>query len=64
MAVPSILQRILQRKSEEIAGGKAVAPITELTARAKDCAPARGFENRLRQSLLTELIILRLSQLI
>jgi len=52
MAVPSILQRILQRKAEEIAAGKAVTPIEELTARARDCAPARGFENGLRQSLL------------
>lgn len=53
MAVPSILQRILQRKSEEIAAGKAVAPLAELTARARDCVPARGFEYQLRQSLLT-----------
>ena len=52
MAVPSILQRILQRKAEEIAAGKAVTPIEELNARARDCEPARGFENGLRQSLL------------
>ena len=52
MAVPSILQRILQRKSEEIAAGKVTTPIAELAARARDCAPARGFENGLRQSLL------------
>jgi indole-3-glycerol phosphate synthase len=52
MTVPSILQRILQRKSEEISAGKAVAPIEELAAQARDCAPARGFENGLRQSLL------------
>ena len=53
MAVPSILQRILQRKSEEIAAGKAAAPLAELTARARDCVPARGFDYQLRQSLLT-----------
>ncbi|MDX2415946.1 MAG: indole-3-glycerol phosphate synthase TrpC [Xanthomonadales bacterium] len=52
MAVPSILQRILQRKSEEIAAGKAITSMTELTAQARDCAPARGFENVLRQALV------------
>ncbi|MGB7451794.1 MAG: indole-3-glycerol phosphate synthase TrpC [Lysobacterales bacterium] len=51
MTVPSILQRILQRKSEEIAAGKAITPMTELTAQARDCAPTRGFENSLRQAL-------------
>ena len=48
MAVPSILQRILQRKSEEITAGKAIAPFAELAAQARDCAPPRGFENSLR----------------
>ena len=52
MAVPSILQRILQRKAEEIAAGKAIAAFTELAARARDCAPARGFENELRRALV------------
>jgi len=52
MVVPSILQRILQRKAEEIAAGKAVTPTEELIARTRDCAPTRGFENGLRQSLL------------
>jgi len=52
MTVPSILQRILQRKSEEIAAGKAITSVTELSAQARDCAPARGFENGLRQALL------------
>ena len=51
MAVPSILQRILQRKSEEIAAGKAVTPTAELVAQARDCAPPRGFENGLRMAL-------------
>lgn len=51
MAVPSILQRILQRKSEEIAAAKSVTPIAELTAMARDCASQRGFENGLRQAL-------------
>ncbi len=51
MAVPSILQRILERKTEEVAAGKSAAPMAELTARAKDCAAARGFERGLRQAL-------------
>ena len=51
MAVPSILQRILQRKSEEIAAGKIITSMVELAARARDCAPPRRFENRLRLAL-------------
>lgn len=52
MTVPSILQRILQRKSEEIAAGKTIRPIAELAARLTDCAPPRGFENGLRVALV------------
>jgi indole-3-glycerol phosphate synthase len=52
MAVPSILQRILQRKAEEIAAGKAITPMPELVAQTRDCAPVRGFENAMRQALL------------
>ena len=51
MAVPSILQRILQRKSEEIVAGKNLASMNELAAQSKDCLPARGFELSLRQAL-------------
>ncbi len=50
MAIPSILERILQRKSEEIEAGKAHAPMKELLARSKDCLPARGFELALKQA--------------
>ncbi len=51
MAVPSILQRILQRKAEEIAAGKAITPFAELTSRVRDCSAPRRFENGLRQAL-------------
>lgn len=51
MAIPSILQRILQRKTEEIAAGKSITSLTELAARAQDCAPPRHFENGLRLAL-------------
>ncbi|MGA9575650.1 MAG: indole-3-glycerol-phosphate synthase TrpC, partial [Lysobacterales bacterium] len=51
MAVPSILQRILQRKSEEVAAGKAVRPMVDLAAQMRDCASVRGFEKGLRQAL-------------
>jgi len=51
MAIPSILQRILQRKSEEIEAGKNLMSGNELVARSKDCLPARGFELSLRQAL-------------
>jgi len=51
MAVPSILQRILKRKTEEVAFGKSVFSRAELMARAGDCPPPRGFENGLRQAL-------------
>lgn len=51
MSVPSILQSILQRKSEEIAAGKTVSPLAELVAKARDCSPPRRFENGLRMAL-------------
>lgn len=51
MAVPSILQRIIQRKSEEVAAGKSASSNAALVARAKDCPPPRGFENALRAAL-------------
>jgi len=51
MAVPSILQRILQRKSEEVALGKSKSPAADLQAQLKDCPPARGFEKGLRSVL-------------
>jgi indole-3-glycerol phosphate synthase len=53
MAIPSILQRILQRKSEEVAAGKSMTPIAELAAQARECPAPRGFENALRQALPT-----------
>jgi len=51
MAVPSILQRIVRRKAEEIASAKSAAPIADLIARARDSASVRGFENRLKTKL-------------
>ena len=51
MAVPSILQRILQRKAEEVAAGKSASPMAELAARMRDSAPPRGFEKSLRRAL-------------
>jgi indole-3-glycerol phosphate synthase len=51
MSVPSILQRILQRKSEEVAAGKAISSLADLAARVKAGAPPRGFEKGLRRAL-------------
>ncbi len=51
MSVSTILQRILARKSEQVAAGKTATSIAELSARAKDCAVPRGFERSLRQAL-------------
>jgi indole-3-glycerol phosphate synthase len=51
MAAPSILQRILERKAEEIAGGKALANRAELEARARDVGPPRGFVSGLEKAL-------------
>jgi len=50
MTVPSILQDIIQRKSEEVAEGKALTPMAELLSRATDCPAPRGFEQGLRQA--------------
>jgi indole-3-glycerol phosphate synthase len=52
MSLPSVLQRIIERKREEIAAGKVLASITDLTARSQDCPPTRGFELALRQALI------------
>ena len=51
MAVPSILQRILERKSEEITAAKAISSTAKLTARVQQCPVTRGFERGLRQAL-------------
>jgi len=53
MTVPSVLQRILERKAGEGAAGKAIRPMPELIARMRDCPPPRGFESRLRNALAT-----------
>jgi len=53
MAVPSILQNILDRKAEEVAAGKAVISSAELTARANNRPKTRGFERGLRRALQT-----------
>lgn len=51
MAVPSILQRILERKAEEVAAGQAQMNLAELEARARDSEPPRGFVSGLRNAL-------------
>lgn len=51
MAVPSILQDILDRKAEEVAAGKSAISTAELTTRAKNRPAARGFERGLRRAL-------------
>jgi indole-3-glycerol phosphate synthase len=51
VAVPSVLKRILRRKSEEIEAGKSISSINDLAAQSKDCLPTRGFENSLSQAL-------------
>lgn len=51
MAVPSILQRILERKAEEVAAGKSLATRTRLEEQARACSVPRGFVRGLRQAL-------------
>ncbi len=53
MAVPSILGRIIQRKTEEVEAGKANNSINDLIARSKDCPASRGFERSLREAAKT-----------
>ncbi|KAA9130820.1 indole-3-glycerol phosphate synthase TrpC [Marinihelvus fidelis] len=43
MSLPTILERILVTKREEIAAGKARTSASELNAKAADLPPARGF---------------------
>jgi indole-3-glycerol phosphate synthase len=47
MAIPSVLTKILATKQDEIAAGKAWVSAAELTARAADMPPTRGFERAL-----------------
>jgi indole-3-glycerol phosphate synthase len=53
MSVPTILAKILQRKSEEVAAARLLKSTSELSAQVKDSPPVRGFERALRQALLT-----------
>lgn len=53
MAVPSILERIIRRKSEEIEAGKSISSVNELISRSNDCQPTRGFEAALRKAAST-----------
>jgi len=53
MAIPSILQRILQRKSAQVAAGKSMTTLAELAAQARECPAPRGFERALREALPT-----------
>jgi len=50
MTIPSILERIIRRKFEEIEAGKSKASLQELMARSQECGPTRGFESSLRQA--------------
>ena len=52
MAIPSILERIIRRKSEEVAVGKSIADLDELKQQSLDCESMRGFEDSLRQAAL------------
>ncbi|MCW8926849.1 MAG: indole-3-glycerol phosphate synthase TrpC [Xanthomonadales bacterium] len=49
--MPSILQRILERKAQEVAAGKAGTTRAQLEARAAACSAPRGFVSGLRQAL-------------
>ena len=51
MAVPSILQRILKRKIEEVEAARAQMSLADLVARSADCPATRGFEPALRKAL-------------
>ena len=48
-----ILQRILQRKREEVKQRRDEFPQAELQARARGAAPARGFADAMRAKLGT-----------
>jgi len=53
MPLPSILQRIIERKSEEVAAARAALSLAELQARVKDCEPVRDFRGSLRAAMET-----------
>jgi len=53
MTVPSILERIIRRKSDEIEAGKSQTSIDDLKARSWDCPLTRGFEASLRRAVLS-----------
>lgn len=47
MPVPTILQKITQKKHEEVKEKRALLSLTEARAQAMDCAPTRGFAKKL-----------------
>ncbi|GAB3730845.1 indole-3-glycerol phosphate synthase TrpC [Silanimonas algicola] len=46
-----VLQKILARKAEEVAGRRARVPLAEVVARARDALPVRGFANALEAKI-------------
>ena len=52
-ALPDILQRILARKTEEIAERSTLLPLKELSKRMQDATPARGFNQAIQRRLAT-----------
>ena len=51
---PDILRRIVARKEEEVAAGKAERPLAELQAAAADAPDPRGFETELAEAEATD----------
>ena len=51
MNTPTILKKILQRKSEEVAERSHKTSLAELKGRSKDAAPARGFVGAIEKKL-------------
>ena len=43
MSIPTVLEKILARKAEEVAARRAQQPLADVIARARDAAPTRGF---------------------
>ena len=55
--LPSILQRILATKAEEVAERRASCDLNCMRARAADAPPARGFADRLRAAAEIKILV-------
>ena len=51
MSMPTVLEKIVLRKQEEVAQRKAIVSLSELEAQISDATPVRGFAQALQRKV-------------